>query len=135
MPKVLIILCCLCTLLFTRGLTLAVPSNGLIGHWPLDGDANDTSGKGHNGTIVGATSISGGVTGGSAYHFDGQSYIDVGDLLFPNSKFTVSVWVKSENQCCNNFAGAIAKLDDSAGGPFEIGDGWTSAPVYTGPFA
>jgi len=113
---------------------LGIPSNGLIGHWPLNGNANDISGKGHNGTIVGATSIAHGVTG-SAYHFDGSSYIDVGDILFPNQTFSVSAWVKSENVDPSSFRAAISKLDDSAGGPFEIYDGFTSVPAYTGPSA
>jgi hypothetical protein len=112
----------------------AIPSNGLIGHWPLDGNANDTSGHGHNGTIVGATSIAG-VQGG-AYHFNGSAYIDVGDLLFPSGTLSVYVWVKSQTQSvANNFRSAISKLDNTNGGPFEIFDGFTSTPSYTGPAA
>ena len=32
-----------------------VPTNGLIGYWPFNGNANDESGNGNNGTVNGAT--------------------------------------------------------------------------------
>ena len=32
-----------------------VPSNGLVGYWPFNGNANDESGNGNNGTVNGAT--------------------------------------------------------------------------------
>ena len=31
-----------------------VPANGLVGYWPFNGNANDESGNGNNGTINGA---------------------------------------------------------------------------------
>jgi hypothetical protein len=31
-----------------------VPSNGLVGYWPFNGNANDESGTGNNGTVNGA---------------------------------------------------------------------------------
>jgi len=32
-----------------------VPSNGLVGYWPFNGNANDQSGNANNGTVNGAT--------------------------------------------------------------------------------
>jgi hypothetical protein len=32
-----------------------VPTNGLVGWWPFNGNANDESGNGNNGTVNGAT--------------------------------------------------------------------------------
>ena len=32
-----------------------VPANGLVGWWPFNGNANDESGNGNNGTVNGAT--------------------------------------------------------------------------------
>ena len=32
-----------------------VPSNGLVGWWPFNGNANDESGNGNNGVVNGAT--------------------------------------------------------------------------------
>jgi hypothetical protein len=32
-----------------------LPTNGLVGYWPFNGNANDASGNGNNGTVTGAT--------------------------------------------------------------------------------
>lgn len=32
-----------------------VPTNGLVGWWPFNGNINDLSGNGNNGTVFGAT--------------------------------------------------------------------------------
>jgi hypothetical protein len=51
-----------------------VPKNGLVGWWPFNGNANDESGNGNNGTVNGATLTTdrlGNV--GKAYSFDGIS--------------------------------------------------------------
>ena len=33
-----------------------VPTNGLVGYWPFNGNANDESGNGNNGTVNGGVS-------------------------------------------------------------------------------
>jgi hypothetical protein len=47
------------TLLFATAAQAQVPSyvptNGLVGYWPFNGNANDESGNGNNGTVNGAT--------------------------------------------------------------------------------
>src|SRR4029079_1298390 len=63
-------------------------TKGLMGLWHLDGAARDSSGTGHYGTVVGATVVAGGVSGGSAYAFDGAARIDVGNLDFSGERFT-----------------------------------------------
>ena len=56
-----------------------VPSNGLVGWWPFNGNANDESGNGNNGTVNGATLTTdrfGNI--GKAYSFDGvNDWIEV----------------------------------------------------------
>ncbi len=49
-----------------------VPTNGLVGYWPFNGNANDESGNGYNGTVVGPSLSSDrlGISN-SAYSFDG----------------------------------------------------------------
>ena len=49
-----------------------VPTNGLLGWWPFNGNANDESGNGYNGTVNGA-SLSADRFGNSnkSYEFDG----------------------------------------------------------------
>lgn len=51
-----------------------VPTNGLLGWWPFNGNANDESGNLNNGTVHGATLIfdRNGISN-SAYDFDGTS--------------------------------------------------------------
>lgn len=49
-----------------------VPTNGLVGYWPFNGNANDLSGNGYNGTVNGAlltTDRFG--SSNSAYNFNG----------------------------------------------------------------
>ena len=41
--------------LFSQNLPSYVPTNGLVGYWPFNGNANDQSGNGNNGTVNGAT--------------------------------------------------------------------------------
>jgi hypothetical protein len=93
-----------------------VPTNGLVGWWPFNGNANDESGNGNNGTPMNGVALTtdrngngnnGVVNGatlttdrfgnaGKAYSFDGNAdYIDCGNstsLNFTHS-FTISAWV------------------------------------------
>jgi hypothetical protein len=75
-----------------------VPTNGLVGYWPFNGNANDESGNGNNGTVYGPTFASdrfGNVN--KAYYFDGLndsiSFGDIHVLDFTNA-FSVSVFFK-----------------------------------------
>jgi hypothetical protein len=54
-----------------------VPSNGLVGWWPFNGNANDESGNGNNGTVNGATlTIDRFGNANQAYGFDGNDWIE-----------------------------------------------------------
>lgn len=58
-----------------------VPTNGLVAYYPFNGNADDESGNGNNGTVIGATLTSDrfGVVN-KAYSLDGVSnYIDLGN--------------------------------------------------------
>lgn len=111
----------------TQTSTNNVPAEGLVGHWPLDGNTNDVSGHGHHGKIAGATPTQG-ISGG-AYRFDGNAGIDLGELDFSSEQFAVSGWIRTSEpaqyECWRVW---IDKLN-SSGGPFElgIGDGSTEA--------
>ena len=77
-----------------------IPSDGLVGYWPFNGNPNDESGGGNNGTAYGTTLTTDrfGNTS-SAYSFDGNNdYVVVPDnnsLDFDlDEDFTVSIWVK-----------------------------------------
>ncbi len=75
-----------------------VPTNGLVGYWPFNGNANDESGNGNNGTVNTATLTTDRFSNaGSAYSFDGASnYISVPTSSNLNiiGNFSLSSWVK-----------------------------------------
>lgn len=76
-----------------------VPSNGLVGWWPFNGNANDESGNGNHGTVNGASLTSNrfGVAN-SSYLFNGTSdYIEVphSQSLAIEGDLTISLWKNS----------------------------------------
>jgi hypothetical protein len=75
----------------------AIPSTGLLGWWPFNGNAKDASGNGFDGTVFNAT-LANDRFGkpNSAYSYGGVSnYISLPPApTTPNSQFTFSVWVK-----------------------------------------
>ena len=78
-----------------------IPTNGLVGWWPFNGNANDESGNGNNGTINGAalTSDRNAVIN-SAFSFDGiDDYIsfNTANLPYANSDRTISIWFLKQN--------------------------------------
>jgi uncharacterized repeat protein (TIGR02543 family) len=72
-------------------------SQGLIAYYPFNGNANDASGNGNNGTVNGATLTTDRFgNANSAYNFDGTNdYIDIKDDPVLNFKeaLSVSFWV------------------------------------------
>jgi hypothetical protein len=74
-----------------------VPTNGLVGWWPFTGNANDLSGNGNNGIIVGGVSNTTDrfSAGNSAYYFDGiNGHIEIPSLnTQPYTPITYSAWV------------------------------------------
>jgi hypothetical protein len=74
-----------------------VPKNGLVGWWPFNGNANDESGNGNNGTVNGATLTADRFGNlGKAYNFDGNSKIicDAPNIPVSNSSRTLTAWLK-----------------------------------------
>jgi len=74
-----------------------VPTNGLLGWWPFNGNANDQSGNGNNGTVTGAQLTNnrlGNVN--SAYTFNGSSdfiTVPASSTLNFTTNFSFSCWV------------------------------------------
>jgi hypothetical protein len=86
-----------------------VPTNGLVGWWPFNGNANDESGNGNNGTVNGAT-LSTDRFGqpSKAYSFDGvDDYIDIlNNSSFDNlNEITISSWIYINAWCSPNVNG------------------------------
>lgn len=74
-------------------------SNGLVGYWPFNGNANDISGNGNN-AILNGVSLTKDREGniGAAYHFENSSdKITIpGSFYTPlDSNFTISFWFRS----------------------------------------
>ena len=75
-----------------------VPTNGLVGWWPFNGNANDESGNGNNGTVNGATLTSDRFgNAAKAFSFDGID--DWINILYSNSLHnsngTINAWIKT----------------------------------------
>ena len=74
-----------------------VPTNGLVGYWPFNGNANDESGNGNNGTVNGATLTTDrfGVAN-NAFSFNSNT-INVNNNSVFNllGGFTINAWVNS----------------------------------------
>ncbi len=86
-----------------------IPTNGLVAYYPFNGNANDESGKGNNGTVNGATLTTDRFgNANSAYSFDGNSMIEVphsSSIDFTLSQnYSISVWFKPSS---TNEGGAI----------------------------
>ena len=75
-----------------------VPTNGLVGWWPFNGNANDESGTGNNGTVNGPTlTIDRNGNPNSAYYFN-NNHIQLPQsfgFTCPNREFTISFWFNS----------------------------------------
>ena len=78
----------LATITFGQTVPSYIPTSGLVGWWPFNGNANDESGNGNNGTVNGANLTSDRFgNANQAYGFDG-----VNDFIqTPNQTLTSSV--------------------------------------------
>jgi hypothetical protein len=94
---------------FVAGGTLQAsfdPNNGLVAHYPFDGNASDMSGNGNHGTVNGASlgTDRHGISG-KAYSFDGvDDLIDTGDEWgnFGTSPVSISFWLnRNTNDNCD----------------------------------
>ena len=93
-----------------------VPTNGLVAWYPFNGNANDSSGNGNNGTLHGLTSVPDRFGNpNAAYQFNGTSdYIDVASSAsFPSTGITTAFWFNrngnpptspDENYICKDLA-------------------------------
>jgi len=110
-PIVFVVLLCLCFV--ATSVKASLPTNGLVAYYPFDGNANDASGNGLNGTAFSTTEATnrfGEV--GKALWFDGvQSFVDLGnrpEFSFSGS-FSIGVWVKLSGDQSTKYI--VAKYD------------------------
>ncbi len=79
-----------------------VPTNGLVGYWPFNGNANDESGNGNNGVVNGATLTTDRYgNANSAYGLSTlNDYISANNVQpsFNNNQLSVSLFMKFPTQ-------------------------------------
>jgi hypothetical protein len=100
-----------------------VPTNGLIGWWPFNGNANDESGNGLDGTINGAilTSDRFGISN-KAFLFDVNQSILINNTTTLNPyPLTISLWYKATNWSPGESSNLISKYASASWNGFGIG--------------
>jgi len=91
----------------------------LVAHWPLDTDAVDATGNGHDGVVVDGN-VNFGQSGANANTGSAASFPDTGHIDIPfdealnPSSFTVSLWANAASS--GGFASPITSRDDVGGG-------------------
>jgi hypothetical protein len=110
------------------GMTMSVvragPAEGLVGYWPLDGNAEDASGNGNHGVIEGNVTPTTDRFGApdSAMNFPGSTsdYIDLGQspMLLIKGAMTVAAWVRADTLTQNGRI--LAKQGPSSGRSWSI---------------
>lgn len=122
MKQIFTILCIGLTCVYGQTVPNYVPTNGLVGWWPLDGNANDISGNNNNGTVIGAMlSTNRFGLAGSCYEFNGDPNVYISTnytgVLGANPR-SVSFWAKLDN---NNDMTAVSYGSNSNGQRFTCG--------------
>ena len=88
-----------------------IPTSGLVGWWPFNGNANDESGNNNNGILNGPTlALDRFQKEGKAYNFDGiNDFIRISNSPSLNNKaVSISGWFKTNNLPTNEAEGAKA---------------------------
>ena len=99
-------------------------TTGLVGYWPLDGNAEDVSGNNNHGEIIGNVIPAADRFGvpDSAMNFPGSTsdYIDLGQppILLIKGAMTVAAWVRAETMIQNGRI--LAKQGPSSGRSWSI---------------
>ena len=84
----------LASITFGQTVPSNVPSSGLVGWWPFNGNANDESGNNDHGTVINSNLVPDrfGISN-SAYYFNkNNSYIELNNTNY--SQYSVSTWLK-----------------------------------------
>ena len=118
----LLILICVSFVTFSQ-VPNYVPIDDIAGWWPFNGNANDESGNGYNGTVNGATLTTDRFgNANSAYDFDGsgQEIVinDVNTLLDGSDELAISCWI--------NLDVVIPSSGGSGAGLIPIVSKWTT---------
>jgi len=107
--------------------------NGLVAYYPFNGNANDASGNGNDGTAVGATLCPDRFGNpNSAYHFDGSSYIGFNSVpLDQVDNWTISAWINPFLINQDGMAVCLGYDDGNTGNGFAFGLSSYDSPANT----
>jgi hypothetical protein len=86
-----------------------VPANGLVGWWPFNGNANDESGNGNNGSPINGANLTSDRFGNlnKAFNFDGNDdYIELNNQFSDWQDFSFSLWINHLKG--SNYSGLIS---------------------------
>ena len=114
--------------------TLDITTNGLVAYYDFDGDANDESGNGNNGTVSNATlTTDRHGNADKAYSFNGNnSYVEVpwsGSIIVKDD-ITMSVWLNIKNKE-NDYTGSYGRIIKAPNEYYEMWTGWNSGDNYS----
>lgn len=129
-----------CSSLFAQTVPTYVPTNGLVGWWPFNGNANDESANMNNGLIYGATLSSDRFgLANKAFSFNGlTNYIEVpnSSTISVSGSYTISVWINvdlwSFNAPLDEHSVVSKIVDGNWYGGYEIKTGGQGAISHTG---
>ncbi len=97
-----------------------IPTDSLVAYFPFNGNANDESGNGNNGTVYGATLTTDRFGNeNSTYYFSGNDFIEVPDdaTLDISGSLTLSLWYKHQGKMYD-YARLLSKAWDTFGEPW-----------------
>ncbi len=87
-------------------------ASGLVGYWPLDGNASDMSGNGNNGTLVNSPMWTSGCKVGGCLSFNGTSSnasvnlsAALNSLITTSNQVSFSAWVRPNSQISTQVVG------------------------------
>jgi hypothetical protein len=110
-----------------------IPKDSLVGWWPFNGNANDESGNGNNGTVNGATLTTDrfGDTN-KAYNFDGvnDNILTQTNCVTDSSNRTISVWIFSNNSSTNTDRVIIDEGGTECGSGFALLQNYLNNPIF-----
>ena len=137
-PIILLFFCA--TISVAQTIPSYVPTSGLVGWWPFNGNATDESINTNNGTVNGATLTTDRFGNpNSAYGFNGISnYIEVASntQLSFTSAYSISAWVNLTSFSPGGFplqSAIVSKISDGDwNGGYELKAGISNPLPYTG---
>ena len=94
-------------------------NDGLIAYYPLDGTANEATGRYVDGTLRGNATFGNGVIGQALYLDGNGDYVDIGNGLNLYEYYSVSFWIKTED-LNRRYPAVLAKYETNQYGPYDF---------------